>query len=518
MKAVLKRNKPLWISLLLTLIASLVSVGTIACTLVTTMEDATVTTVADTEATPTPVAVNSDSKAEAVPPPTAVPQRAETVALPTEKPAGDYEQQIAEKVRQSLSLASYRRAEWRGVVPQSAHWSWGRYVGPTWNFTYMDLSDKEIDAYRSAASEWVEAVLAVPLDDNVLVSILHDPTGFRPDMVQVADYNRETIVTMDQETLALINLDTYNIFTAELRYDRGQGVDQMNEHLKTLHFTASEVRFMCAEDVSVLTKEGPVAEFETFRDRIVSVRVYPNQACWEEQVYFTADIRNHKDYIERIASEPLFAKTDPETLQQHNADNLTEAEAVTLAKAFYKQATGLEFTGELTVEAYLDQSGAREDYWTVAFDGTLLQMKLAAVSGHLMEMSSSGLCPAPNSGLAALPENTRDAIDTWDDAYLSYTKHMSEWFTVAGRNREGAQVVNVDWNAEVDGHVATLDIEMSDGSIYELEYDWGKLRTVQFYPCEEAFGNGPAGKWPADFLYRQLVTGEEVFSIGPVNW
>ena len=517
MKAIIKRNKPLWISLLIALAAALVSLGTIACTLVKTVQDATVETVAEAVATPTPVAVNSDPEAAAAPPPTAVPQKTETVPLPTEAPAADYEQKITARVRAAILYADARRERGIPAIPKSAYWGTTNITQAAWEIPLFS-SDADDEKYRNAARSWVESMLGIPLDEKAFVSILHDPSGFRGDLVRVHDLNKETIVTMDRETLALVNLDTYNIFTTELKYDRTKGVEQMKDYLEPLHLTASEVKFQCVQDVSVLTKEGPVAEFETENDRIASVRIYPNKACWEEQVYFTADIRNHKDYIERIASMPLFAETDAETLRKHNADNLTEAEAVALAKAFYKQATGVDFTGEVTVKAYLDQSGAREDYWAITLDDLLLRMEIAAVSGHLMKMYSSGLCPAPDGGLDPLPRDTSGPEAVWDEAFLSYTKHLSAWFTEAGRNREGAQVVNVDWNAEVDGHVATLDIEMSDGSIYELEYDWGKLRESRYYPDWAVFGYGPAGKWPADFLYRQLVTGEEVISTGPGNW
>ena len=173
---------------------------------------------------------------------------------------------------------------------------------------------------------------------------------------------------------------------------------------------------------------------------------------------------------------------------------------------------------------YLDETGDREDYWqvTLASGG---MMQISAENGLVISATELRLKQLDGSNP---PEQVMPSGDKWDDpkyadatekAYVDYvTEKLVPWFNELARGQERGQVKEVSLNALFDSYYATVDIELNDGTLYELGFASGVLQYIEYYfSSRSMWWDVHYGTWMADALYRNKVTGE-TFYTNPPMW
>ncbi len=514
MKQFFKNNRPLWISFLITAVAALLTVTAIACAVVPSTGALAVRTIAVAQTLQETGEEQPVENPEGVmPTPTPVPAEQSVQA-------GD--QAVAEQnVRVWREAETRRRRMERGVIPRGN----GEWHQPYLEWVSNALKEgEEHDKAVAAANEWMEKLCGVSLKPETTVTIWHDPNGYRADYIQVADADQETIVSMDRKTLALINLDTARTDGKQLLAN-DKATKTIGEVLAALSLTAEKTSKAEYESIWVVfTKEGPVVAIETVANAIASVRVHENTACYEELVYSVADLQVHAEYVEKVNGEAHYVKGTEEELLKKNPGAMSYAQLKELVKLFYQQATGEErelYDGE--AELYLDPSGIREDYWKVNLETRNMELIITAESGFVISMN----CPEGLSqwGGKNPSAQTMKEGDDWDDPeyadqseqeYIQYVKdHFVPWFNALARGQERGQVKDVMVNAIYDFYYATVDIELNDGTTYELAFSHGMLDEIQYFFSGDAMWlDIPWGTMKEDALYRNKVTGEEFYSAG----
>lgn len=106
--------------------------------------------------------------------------------------------------------------------------------------------------------------------------------------------------------------------------------------------------------------------------------------------------------------------------------------------------------------------------------------------------------------------------DQIEQEYIQYVQdHFVPWFNVLARGQERGQVKDVTVNAIYDFYYVTVDIELNDGTTYELHFSHGMLDEIDyFFSADSMWLDIPSGTMKEDALYRNKVTGEEFYSAG----
>lgn len=512
MKRLWTAHRPLWISLLLTLAAAVLSVTAIACAVMPTAGTRTIQTVAAAQA--------FRDKDEGTPLP------GEPVPTPTPVP-GEGPVHAADAVTAEHSVLAWAEAESRrfdmdkGVIP-SINGRWHEpYTG--WMSTPL-TGGAEYDGAIAAANDWMQKLFGFSMKPDVTVTVWTDPNGYRKDYIRVADSDLETIVSMDRETLQLINIDTAR--TDGKRIPSVTATEQTaKDIIDVFGWTMQLVDGGRWPTMALYTNEGPVVGLSIVANAVASVRVYENVACLEELVYTVADLQSHAAYVEKVYGEPSFVKGEEAELLKKHPDAMTRKQLFALLEQLYRQASG-EWPGEdaFTATLYLDETGDREDYWqvTLASGG---MMQISAESGLVILATELRLKQLDGSNP---PEQVMPSGDKWDDpkyadatekAYIDYvTEKLVPWFNALARGQERGQVKEVSLSALVDFYYATVDIELNDGTLYELGFASGVLQYIEYYfSSRSMWWDVHYGTWMVDALYRNKVTGE-TFYTNPPMW
>ena len=511
MKQWLNLHKPFWISLLITLAAALLTITAVACAVLPTAKEQAIQTLAAGTEESTKAA-EADSEQEE--------NRAEETEKPNEPellpyltPTPTLETSIADRdlaiaIDQNILNLSQRRSR---DIPFALPFSRGteeREKTMQWE-TCTDQA--EIERLYSVANHYAHELLGCYLFEPIVIQYSKDD-GIRPSVIQIRDMM--TIITLDRETEALLNADT----AWEPDYRMHPEMNPTGEERKVIEDSVFETlkktrTVQSAVMNGIPATDGTIVGIGYAYGKVYSVSVYPDRICAGEYVYFPADVRHSLTYVEPVSAPESFEKTEPNTLEANHADNLTKQQVLDAVNEFYRMIVGKSYEGEAEVTAYLDRSGAREDYWEVKIKD--LYLKIAAQSGLVLSMKGS-LARGEGSALPELKPNIdRITSEEFEKTYLEFVKQLAPWFASLGRGREGSAVKDVDWNATYDTWNATLDIYLEDGTVYELLFSSGRLREIQYFYDEPAFGFGPAGQWKPSALYRNKISGEEFYSPEP---
>lgn len=519
MKQFFKNNRPLWISFLITAAAAIVTVTAIACAVVPSTGALAVRTVAAAQTLQEngtdPI---EDNVEDGVPTPTPV---------PAEQPVQAGDQAVADQNVKAWRVADIRRSRMdRGVIPHGN----GEWHQPYLEWVSNVLKEgEEHDKAVAAANDWFQKLCGLSMKPETTVTIWHDPKGYRADYIQVADADQETIVSMDRKTLALINLDTARTDGKQLLAN-DTAKKTIGEVLAALSYTAQKTaKEEYESEWAVYTKEGPVVVIEPVSNAIASVRVHENVACYEELVYFVADLQMHAEYVEKVNGEAKYHESNETQQLARNPESITFAQLQNLVSLFYQQATGASGGAATTLQPeeatlFLEQTNSRESYWLVKKECTYgnIEMKVSADNGYILSFAASGLSQADGTNPTA---KVMKEGDDWDDMtytdqieqeYIQYVQdHFVPWFNVLARGQERGQVKDVTVNAIYDFYYVTVDIELNDGTTYELHFSHGMLDEIQyFFSADSMWLDIPSGTMKEDALYRNKVTGEEFYSAG----
>lgn len=524
MKQFFKNNRPLWISFLITAAAAILTVTAIACAVVPSTGALAVRTVAAAQTLQEngtdPI---EDNVEDGVPTPTPV---------PAEQPVQAGDQAVADQNVKAWREADIRRSRMdRGVIPHGN----GEWHQPYLEWVSNALKEgEEHDKAVAAANDWFQKLCGLSMKPETTVTIWHDPKGYRADYIQVADADQETIVSMDRKTLALINLDTARTDGKQLLAN-DTATKTIGEVLAALSYTAQKTaKEEYESEWAVYTKEGPVVVIEPVSNAIASVRVHENVACYEELVYFVADLQMHAEYVEKVYHDAQYHETHMMERQLvRNPDSITFEKLQELVEFFYLQATGASGVKLEKEDAslYLDalysdgsDTQGRESYWLVKKECTYgnIEMKVSAENGYILSFTASDLSQLGGKNPSAL---TMKEGDDWDDSeyadqieqeYIQYVQdHFVPWFNVLARGQERGQVKDVMVNAIYDFYYVTVDIELNDGTTYELHFSHGMLDEIDyFFSADSMWLDIPSGTMKEDALYRNKVTGEEFYSAG----
>lgn len=249
---------------------------------------------------------------------------------------------------------------------------------------------------------------------------------------------------------------------------------------QTLYFSLGDGRY-CMADIYADENLTPV-----------SVGVYPDADCANEDVFWRADLQ----YTENVSLQlnpQDFRKGEP------GQDDMTEEEAY----AFYYnllKATGdfdrLESSQNTEPNAtfYVDASGARENYWHI--EGAYARFDLTSWTKHMLNfeaLNDIGL----SMELYDIPYE-----EMGGDEYIDATEAL---FTALFG--EGSVVKTME-NAVYDYHYCTIDVVMSDDTSYEIMYEDGLILNAQFFASLDQNGWGTDPNWKADWICVNSETGE----------
>lgn len=519
------KHRPLWISILIVAAAAVLTVGYIVGTVISVAEAEQVETLAESKGTlrnetaPSP----SASQSETVPAQTEQEKQKAEPAPQTQNGDAAKEHvnstELANRIRHAIEYADARRL---GLIPYTSfvfHAAYGLPGFQNWRAQGTIVSEKAIDRAKAIVSDLFGAAMEEP----VRVFGYVDPSGLRNTIVQVRDRYDQYIVTLDFDSLELINADTTR--TDGLEFDVTSDELAEAERITNAHVASffgvpdgkatrvKEVLYNRQTDEHFETGEfqlaladGRIVRIGTAYGKLACVGVYPDQDCANECVYYPADCRNPKSkYTEKVYDETEFLEVTPRELEAHNPKNSKAEQIEAYVKALYRFCMGKEYQGEVMLRAYLDATGVREDYWVVSLRDGITTMTVTAQSGKVVELT--GNLRNPNGDVP--PADVRDFegknFDLIGEAYVAYVRELAPYFCALS----DSPFKNVEINAIADGVVVTIDIYLENGVIYELFFRNGVWVSVDFFKSNTAMWYYDKEPWEADQTYRNTVSGEE---------
>ena len=240
--------------------------------------------------------------------------------------------------------------------------------------------------------------------------------------------------------------------------------------------------------------DGRFASVELFGDEaltIFSVAAYPDLDCMLEHVYWRADLEWDEGVID-LEHPQNFRAGEPGDGDLTRRQALEYYYALVTAAGTADGKTREQFKEPETI-FYIDYSGARENYWHI--DGEYASMDVAS-SRHIFNVI------AKQELGSALGLMSRPYSDAQDEPYLVQTQALLE--AVLGQGK----IVRAEVNAISDGSSCSIYCVAADGAYYDVNYDNGKLDYIDyeysvFNGCWDLYKN-----WMADFVYKNLETGE----------
>ncbi len=196
-----------------------------------------------------------------------------------------------------------------------------------------------------------------------------------------------------------------------------------------------------------------------------TVCVFPDEDCANESVYWRADL----EYVDGTTQQLYpqnFVKGEP------GAEDMPVAQAYDFFyklfdAAGYIYAAAGEKPKEPNATFYIDQSGARENYWHIEGDGVSLD--LTSKTGRMLNLSAASLLGS-KMGLGEIPYEKMG-----EKEYVEATQKL--FVALFGKDA----VKSVETNAVYDYHYCTVDPVMSDGIMYEIMYQDGLIVEADSY-------------------------------------
>jgi hypothetical protein len=127
---------------------------------------------------------------------------------------------------------------------------------------------------------------------------------------------------------------------------------------------------------------------------------------------------------------------------------------------------------------------------------------ISAYSRNIIEMK----CRIPCRELLSIPYEKMGG-EEYVKAAREIGNALFTAFAAYHGDTHGKAVKEVSVNAVYDRHNCTMDVELEDGTFYELGYTDGVLTDIQFFANEDMFNYWHFG-WPADSVYINKATGK----------
>lgn len=525
MKRFFKQHKTLWISLLIALAAALLTAGAVACAVVPATNGEKVSTVAEEKEPPRTEQPPENEREHA--PQTEGREERTTAApqAPTAAPEPYSPEEVAGRILQAMRSTEKRR---RALIPIARdHIDEYAYVFEGWK--EMPVTEELVVKAKQEAEKWIQ-VLGESCEGEVRISGYTDPGGYRGSILQARDENDVHIVTLNAETLALLNVDTKSTAGMEsiLRRDATYGLKDKGEEL-LLHLPVSEdesITIVHAEGHGSTGTQGDEVWFysvccqytcsdariysvEFVYGRPVSISVFPDEECAEENIYFPADARSLGKYAERVSVPEFTAATEEEMAKK--PDNLKPEALKKMILDLYRFGTGKSYKGGVELQGYRDMTGLREDYWIVSLEEKQIVLDIAAQTGHILRYRASiNMLNEKEEQPWRRYHHTQDAEKAKQmlGDFEKYVKDFAEYYNACCKS----PIKRAELTGDVDGYVLLAEIELEDGTLYMLTFEHGLLKEVNYYFNLEASDWGPAGCWGADALVRNRITGETFYS------
>lgn len=326
------------------------------------------------------------------------------------------------------------------------------------------------------------------------VTCLRDTAGFRDTIAIVTDAEQLYRLTLREADCALLNADL--LVFPEHAADAASTVQDAKRIADALGMRATVVNSSIGgsvqegQEFNLCDETGTCLTVLYYGDRLTQVAVYPNAEAMYEDVYFPADVRYGN--MDPAYPKNFVEQTEPLTSGENH-----------LGQRLVRALRDLEYvlTGErnhriydYTVKLLRDESGAREDVFTAETDG--LYCEMSAHSRNIMTLT----CEIPCKELRDIPYDKMGG-----EAYVKVANDVAKelFMKLGGKMPEGDSFVN----AIYDGRACTMDVQLTDGTVYELLFLDGVLSQITYYATEAFIIDAPG--WVADNVYTNRVTGEQ---------
>ncbi len=335
-------------------------------------------------------------------------------------------------------------------------------------------------------------------DTGVDFKYYTDTSKHRGDIVKISAIDDTIVCTLAADTLDLIEIDYYFIPERPMDSPLMEDVEierQISEKVAELFGTGVSARVFSGggegdeyhmATLDLTLENGKFVKIAALNNELYAVGVYPTKACMTECVYFEADVQRDESII-KLVSPQNFAVGEP------GEGDMTKDEALAIYGKFLDLANGVGNYPEPAATFFIDNSGARENYWHLA--GAKLTVDIASKSKWLVSLNCDGLWN-PEKDLTKIPYESMGGSE-----YEGYVRSIMSGIY-------GSSLVKVTNNAVYDYHFCTEDAVMADGAWYEFYFEDGKLMEVWYFYNDFCFRYGPSG-WKADNTYINTVTGEE---------
>lgn len=422
--------------------------------------------------------------------------------------------QEPEKLRlsaQEISRAANEIEQRRGFVIPVRNRMYPAQNLMLWSHEPADYETAE--KARATAETLTEIVFGKPYEeltgsftDEATVTLYTDASGDRAPFLRIVDRDGVYWLTVNAADHRLICADLFAYpetaaFEREIR---------AKEIAKALGYNASLVRTETSSAPlyeGVYTYQTDADEYLAFTycaDQLCQAAVYPSLAAMEECEYFLADVQFYNT-MEKAYPED-FVQTAPPGKRLSEMATASSIRAK-LSRLYAKLTDGEQLDNSKLHFAFLqDNSGVREDCWHVTGEG--FDLVVSAYSRNVITLECSVPCaalleiPYEQMGGAEYMQAAADiarylftSLGTYDDGSHSASAHGKD-----------ARAISV--NAVHDGSACTMDVELEDGTFYELGFEDGVWVYSEYYANERLFAvAGPSG-WVANNVYLNPVTGK----------
>lgn len=329
------------------------------------------------------------------------------------------------------------------------------------------------------------------------IRLYTDPSGDRDAFYRITDPNGMYLLSIRASDLSLICADL-------LTYPERISTDHREECIKIAEALGYSPRLFrnwmheYYESVYQLKTESDVClMFAFIGDRLWQAAVFPSEQAMDENEYFLAD-------IQQDLSTPAYPErfTEAEPPAAGASEMITERLAKVKLTRLYQRMAGVDNPdpSELTATFLRDDSGAREDCWKI--EGEWITAVISAYSRNIIEME----CRIPCRELLSIPYEKMGG-EEYVKAAREIGNALFTAFAAYHGDTHGKAVKEVSVNAVYDWHNCTMDVELEDGTFYELRFTDGVLTDIQFFANEDMFYYWHFG-WPADSVYINKATGK----------
>lgn len=358
----------------------------------------------------------------------------------------------------------------------------------SWESYFPEESNSATEKAKSAAEAYAKLIFNLDVSGLTSTEYFRDSSGYRPDIVKLSMNAGSIVCTLKVEDYSLVNID-YSIIPQGEPKEAAQIANELATVLKgefkllsTMASTNSTATY------GVELQDGRCFAFCTLYDELCAVSVlYPEQKAMWEMAHFAADIRHTESIIKREGPAADFVEGEP------SDDDLSSNEAYGIFRTFIYLASGEIVEPKPQMVFYIDNSGARENYWHI--ENEQAAMDIASKSRNIIRWTCNEFFNPKQNDLSGIPYEKMGGQE-----YIDYVTQIAE--RLFGQDR----IVLVSTNAVADSYYCTMFLELTDGTLYEFFFTSGKLTEVQYTFDKSLYGS--VHGWMADNLFQNTITGE----------